>query len=93
MPGDYKIGMSTYPCAEYPDGHIGYCAFVGYIKVPMAASEMEKMPKFLGWRSVNESRIEIPLDRIVAALEDVGITVSYDPPAVARLIESRKIDP
>ncbi|GAB2812983.1 hypothetical protein GCM10027176_16780 [Actinoallomurus bryophytorum] len=90
MPGDYQMGMSTYPCAEYADGHIGYCAFVGYVKVPMVASEMEKMPQFLGWRSANESRIEIPLERIIAALEDVGITVNYDPPEVARLIESRK---
>lgn len=77
MPGEYVPGLSTYPCISYPDGSVGYCSSIEYMKVGQFAVEGDTQGP-PGWRAEDGERIHIPFERLASVLAEYGIKLEYD---------------
>jgi hypothetical protein len=77
MPGEFIEEVHIYQCGTHADGTAIYCSEIGYAKIPFESFESED-PSSVGWRQADYTDIHIPLTRLVAAMKQFGVTVSYD---------------
>jgi hypothetical protein len=90
MPGDFIQEVLIYRCGTQPDGTAIMCSDIHWAKDLFPESgfaegviKSEDSPS-LGWQHADDTAIHIPLKRLVAAMKEVGITVSYDEDELAR---------
>lgn len=83
MPGEFIDEVHIYKCGERPDGSAIFCSELTYAKIPFGSFESEDSSS-LGWQQADYTDIHIPLTRLVTAMKQFGITVSYDEDELAR---------
>ena len=86
MPGKYIDVVTVYQCGELPDGTAIMCTKFGWDKIPFLEPEFfdAENPLEVGWQEVGGNGVHIPLERLVMAMEQIGITVSYDEEELTR---------
>jgi hypothetical protein len=87
MPGDYHVGLVVYPCVSYPDGSVGYCGSVEYVKEAFTAEKRGVQP--FARRAAGEAGIRLSLRGIVQTLKDIGVEIEFDEAAAERIVTDK----
>lgn len=88
MPGEFIDDVRIFQCGQRPDGTAIMCSEITQTRIPFGTLKEDPSEDALslGWREAGSTDIHVPLERLVAALQRFGITVSYDEAALARRI-------
>jgi hypothetical protein len=86
MPGKFIQEVHIYQCGQHSDGTAIMCSEIGYAKIPFLELEDASSgdASMVGWQSAGYNDVYLPLTRLVSAMKQLGIAVSYDEADLAR---------
>jgi hypothetical protein len=84
MPGDFIQEVHIFRCGTHSDGSAIFCSEIGWVKDLFPAALKAEDSSRVGWQQADDTDIHISLTRLVEAMKQAGITVSYDEYALTR---------